>query len=226
MATKQYLDKAGLKEVLLKLKEKFAEVDAVIFRGAVANVAGLPSLSSSGIKAGDMYTITNADTTTADFVEGAGKTIDAYSEVVIVNQGTEAAPVYKWYVMGNVFTIKDKTSFGDTFPAAPFDGQAFLYTGPNTYDYTAVASPDPADDPSALGWYESDGSGGYVLSVDTAPVSGKTYYTREDVYVKGGIYEYDETSDEWVSLAGNDIMNRITEQEIDDLFDELWPVNP
>lgn len=223
MATKQYLDKAGLKEVLLKLKEKFAEVDAVVFRGAVENVAALPALSGATTKAGDMYTVNNEDVTTADFVEGAGKAIDAFSEVVVVNTGTEAAPVYKWYVMGNVFTLKDKTSFGDAFPAAPFDEQAFLYTGPSTYDYVAVASPAATDDPSAFGWYESDGAGNYTLSTDTAPAAGKTYYTREDQYIKGGIYQYDGTNDEWVSLAGNDVMNRITEAEIDDLFDELWP---
>lgn len=222
MATKQYLDKAGLKEVLEKLKEKFAEVDAVIFRGGVADVAGLPGLSSAGIKAGDMYTIQNEDVTTADFVEGAGKTIDPYSEVVVVNQGTATAPVYKWYVLGNVFTIKDKTSFGTTFPAAPFNEQAFLYTGPNTFTYEA-ATLGTDDDPAALGLYESDGSGGYMLTTDTTPASGKTYYERLDEYVKGGIYEYDETNSEWVLLTNGDTMNRITEAEIDDLFDELWP---
>lgn len=222
MATKQYLDKEGLKEVLLKLREQFAEIDSVIFRGVVADVAALPSLSGGAVKAGDMYTIQNEDTTTADFVEGAGKAIDPYSEVVVVNQGTSAAPVLKWYVMGNVFTIKDKTSFGDTFPASPFDKQAFLYTGPNTYTYSEV-TPAGDEDPYALGWYESDGAGGYILSTDNTIQSGKTYYTREDEYVKGGIYEYDETSDEWVSLAGNDVMNRITEAEIDALFDEIFP---
>jgi len=222
MATKQYLDKAGLKEVLEKLKEKFAETDAVIFRGVVANVAGLPGLSSAAVKAGDMYTIQNEDVTTADFVEGAGKTIDPYSEVVVVNQGTATAPVLKWYVLGNVFTIKDKTSFGATLPAVPFDGQAFLYTGPNTFTYEA-ATLVADDDPAALGLYESDGSGGYVLTSDTTPAAGKTYYERLDEYVKGGIYEYDDTNSEWVLLSGNDAMNRITESEIDDLFSELWP---
>lgn len=222
MATKQYLDIEGLKEVLLKLKEQFTEIDSVIFRGAVANVAALPSLSGGTVKAGDMYTINEEDTTTADFVEGAGKTIDPYSEAVVVNQGTASAPVYKWYIMGNVFTIKDKTSFGETFPAAPFDGQAFLYTGPNTYTYSEV-TPAGDEDPSALGWYESAGSGGYIISTDTTAQAGKTYYTREDEYIKGAIYEYVEADDEWVSLAGNDVMNRITEAEIDALFDEIFP---
>ena len=223
MATKQYLDKAGLKEVLEKLKEKFADIEALVFQGVVQDVASLPSLSCAGMRAGLLYTIQDEDVTTADFVEGAGKTIDPWSEVVTVNVGTAAVPSYKWYVLGNVFTIKDKVSFGTAFPAAPFDGQAFLYLGADQYNYTAVASPAASDDPAALGWYESDGSGGYVLSTDHTPAAGKTYYEREDVAIKGGIYEWDDTNSEWVNVSGADRMNRITEVEIDDLFTELWP---
>lgn len=224
MATKNYLDKAGLKEVLKKLKEKFANIEAITLQGVIANVAGLPSLSADEVKAGIMYIIQNEDTTTADFVEGAGKTIDPWSEVVIVNTGTAAAPVYKWYVMGNVFTIKDKVGFGTTFPAAPFDGQAFLYLGPDRYNYVAVASPTATDDPAVLGWYvEAAGSGaGYAPATDHEPVPGTVYYTREDVAIKGGIYVCDETSSEWVNVSGADRMERITETEIDDLFSELW----
>lgn len=224
MATKNYLDKAGLKEVLEKLKEKFANIEALTFQGVVANVAALPSLSGAGMRAGLLYTIQNEGTTTADFVEGAGKTIDPWSEVVVVNTGTAAAPVYKWYVLGNVFTIKDKVGFGTAFPAAPFDGQAFLYLGADQYDYVAVESPAATDDPAVLGWYVSAaGSGsGYAPATDHEPVSGTTYYTREDVAIKGGIYEYDETESKWVNV-GADRMNRITETEIDDLFSELWP---
>lgn len=223
MATKQYLDKAGLKEVLTLLKEKFADIEALVLVGPVQNVAALPSLASAGIRAGLMYIIQDEDVTTADFYEGAGKTIDPNSEVVVINTGTPASPVYKWYVLGNVFTIKDKVSFGTTFPTAPFDGQGFLYLGPDQYSYTAVASPAAGADPQANGWYESDGSGGYVLSSDTSVQVGKTYYERIDVAIKGAIYEWDATASEWVNVAGADRMNRITEQEIDDLFDELWP---
>ena len=222
MATKQYLDKAGLKEVLTLLKEKFADIEALVLVGPVQNVASLPSLSGAGMRAGLMYIIENEDTTTADFYEGAGKTIDPNSEVVVINTGTAASPVYKWYVLGNVFTIKDKVSFGDTMPSAPFDGQGFLYLGDDVYNYNAISNPPAGSDPQANGWYEASGSS-YVPSTDTSVQAGKTYYEREDVYIKGGIYEWDDTNSEWVNVAGADRMNRITEQEIDDLFDELWP---
>lgn len=127
-----YLDKQGLETVLKLLKNKISSiVDAVVFRGTVANVATLPSLSDTDVKPGDMYTVLNESTTTADFVEGAGKTIDPYTEVVVVNQGTVLSPEYKWYVLGNVFTQKDKISYGQALPNMPYDGMLFFYMGPD-----------------------------------------------------------------------------------------------
>lgn len=221
MATKQYLDKAGLKEVLTKLKEKFASIDAIAFKDAVANVAALPALSDA--KAGWMYTITSEDTTTVDFVEGDGKTIDPYSEVVCVNKGTESVPVLKWFVMGNVFSLKDKVSFGETLPVTPFDKQGFCYTGENTYKYTA-ATPSGTENPAAYSWYEKTGDT-YTLSVDVSVDPGKTYYEREDDKIKGIIYVYDAAESKWTSgTADSDTdMVPITGTEIDSLFVELWP---
>ena len=221
MATNQYLDKAGLKEVLKKLKEKFASIDAIVFKDAVANVAALPALSDA--KAGWMYTITSEDTTTADFVEGDGKTIDPYSEVVCVNKGTESVPVLKWFVMGNVFSLKDKVSFGETLPVTPLDKQAFCYTGENTYKYTA-ATPSGTENPAAYSWYEKVGEN-YTPSTDTSVDPGKTYYEREDDKIKGIIYVYDAAESKWISgVADSDTdMVPITDTEIDNLFNELWP---
>lgn len=220
MATNQYLDKAGLKEVLKKLKEKFASIDAIIFKDAVANVAALPALSD--VKAGWMYTITGEDTTTADFVEGTGKTIDPYSEVVCVNKGTESVPVLKWFVMGNVFSLKDKVSFGETLPVTPFDKQAFCYTGENTYKFTA-ATPAGSENPAAYSWYEKVGEN-YTPSTDTFVDPGKTYYEREDDKIKGIIYVYDAAESKWISgTADSDTdMVPITDTEIDNLFNKLW----
>lgn len=221
MANKQYLDYDGLKEVLTKLKEKFASIDAIIFKDAVANVAALPALGDA--KAGWMYTITSEDMTTADFVEGTGKTIDAFSEVVCVNKGTEAVPVLKWFVMGNVFSLKDKVSFGETFPVAPVDKQAFCYTGENTYTYTA-ATPAGSENPAAYSWYEKVGEN-YTPSTDVSVDPGKTYYERKDDKIKGIIYVYDALATKWIpgTVDSDTDMVPITDTEIDSLFDELWP---
>lgn len=221
MTNKQYLDYDGLKEVLTKLKEKFASIDAIIFKDAVANVAALPALGAA--KAGWMYTITSEDTTTADFVEGVGKTIDAFSEVVCVNKGTEAVPELKWFVMGNVFSLKDKVSFGETLPVAPVDKQAFCYTGENTYTYTA-ATPSGSENPAAYSWYEKVGEN-YTPSTDVSVDPGKTYYERKDDKIKGIIYVYDAAESKWISGAADSDtdMVPITDTEIDNLFNELWP---
>lgn len=222
MANKQYLDYDGLKEVLTKLKEKFASIDAITFKDAVANVAALPALSVA--KAGWMYTITSEDTTTADFVEGTGKVIDAFSEVVCVNKGTESVPELKWFVMGNVFSLKDKVSFGEELPVAPFNKQVFCYTGENTYKYTA-ATPSGTENPAAYSWYEKVGEN-YTPSTDVSVDPGKTYYEREDDKIKGIIYVYDSAESKWISGAtgGDTDMVPITDTEIDSLFDELWPI--
>lgn len=221
MATNQYLDKAGLKKVLTKLKEKFASIDAIVFKDAVANIAALPALGDA--KAGWMYTITGEDTTTADFVEGAGKVIDTFAEVVCVNKGTESVPELKWFVMGNVFSLKDKVSFGEELPVAPFDKQAFCYTGENTYKYTA-ATPVGSESPAAYSWYEKVGES-YTPSTDVSVDPGKTYYEREDDKIKGIIYVYDAAESKWTSgTADSDTdMVPITGTEIDSLFVELWP---
>ena len=92
------------------------------------------------MRAGLLYIIESADQTNVNFIEGAGKKIDPYSEVVTINTGTAESPVYKWCFLGSVFTVKDKVSFGTAFPTAPFDGQAFLYVGEDKYTYSQVPS--------------------------------------------------------------------------------------
>lgn len=231
MATNKYLDKAGLKEVLEKLKEKFAGIEALVLQGSVANVASLPSLSDAGMRAGLLYIIESADQTNVNFIEGAGKKIDPYSEVVTINTGTAESPVYKWCFLGSVFTVKDKVSFGTAFPTAPFNGQAFLYVGEDKYTYSQVPSPTDTDDPAVLGWFVNKGSGVYEPATEHAPekveilgnVVVTPYYIREDVAIKGGIYKWNETDSKWVSVSGTERMDSITEAEIDDLFSIFWP---
>jgi len=64
--------------------------------GSVA-FANLPTLSASVL--GNVYNVTDAFTTTNDFVEGAGKSYPANTNVVVVNTGTSASPVYKFDVL-------------------------------------------------------------------------------------------------------------------------------
>lgn len=62
----------------------------------------------------------------------------------------------------------DKLTWGTALPASGMeDGDPFLYMGPDTSTYEEASGLTPESNPQALGLYESDGSGGYVLSTDT-----------------------------------------------------------
>jgi hypothetical protein len=71
------LDKDGLDHLVEKLKAYFSKTEALIFQGTAATVAGLPALTGTGhAEIGDVYMFTADATTSADFVEGAGKLIN------------------------------------------------------------------------------------------------------------------------------------------------------
>lgn len=62
-------------------------------KGSVA-FANLPQLTAANLN--NMYNVTDSFTTTADFVEGAGVSYPAGTNVAIINTGTDANPVYKY----------------------------------------------------------------------------------------------------------------------------------
>lgn len=176
-----------------------------------------------------------------------------------------ADTVKKWDILGGVFDLEGRyLEFGKEFPVSPVDERVFLYMGEDTFTYDVVASPEgrPVDndyyeavdvynavtpvgdeDPSAEGWYESDGliPPTYTLTADTSVQAGKTYYTKDVDYIPsidvavdpsktyylknaqyktGVIYQYDATATEWVAKSGGasgDLIP-ITTKEIDDLF--------
>lgn len=66
---------------------------ALIPSGSIA-FADLPALAKANLN--KIYNITDGFTTTADFVEGAGKAYPAGTNVAIINVGTEDAPTYKY----------------------------------------------------------------------------------------------------------------------------------
>ena len=79
-----------------------AVVGALKPKGSVA-FASLPALTSANLNS--MYNVTDAFTTTADFVEGAGKSYPAGTNVAIINTGTDASPVYKYDTMTGVIDL-------------------------------------------------------------------------------------------------------------------------
>lgn len=82
-----------------------SDVDAAIESAVVGALkpkgsttfANLPALSAANLNS--MYNISDSFTTTADFVEGAGVSYPAGTNVAIINTGTDQNPVYKYDAM-------------------------------------------------------------------------------------------------------------------------------
>ena len=87
-ATKNYVDSVA--------------VGALRPAGSVA-FANLPTLSSANLNR--VVNVTDAFTTTADFVEGAGKDYPAGTNVAIINTGTTENPVYKYDIYGSFIDL-------------------------------------------------------------------------------------------------------------------------
>lgn len=215
MATKKYLDYEGLQAFKAKCDEFYAINGALVFKGTVPTISQLPTVSGEHV--GNMYNVVAAGTTTADFVEGAGKELKAGDNVVAVNVASTGSPAeMKWDILGGVFKLADKLTFGSSMPASPDNGDTFLYMGETSYTYTAV-TPAGTENPSALGWYENVG-GEWVLSQDETVDAQKTYYTRAEQYVKGVIYVYNASGSQWIPQTSGDIMIPITTTEVNNLF--------
>lgn len=225
----QYVDKQGVETILKLLKNKISSiVDAVVFRGTVNSVADLPLLSDADIKPGDMYTVLTESQTTTDFVEGAGETIDPYTEVVVVNQGTVLNPEYKWYVLGNVFTTKDKISYGTSLPNMPYDGMLFFYMGP---DVTTTGNELYSN--SFYAYNESENTWDYLWTLsdkiwrgtqaewDALSAAEKDKYEQAEIIGldnNGVVYVVDRIE------AGN--MNPVTSNAVYDAMNDIETITP
>ena len=177
------------------------------------------------------FTVTALAETFADFTKEAVSDEDAIAELGTKYTGsafadlnvyteTITADVMKWCLLGPVFDVSDKLTFGDTMPSNPEDGDVFLYMGATTYVYTEVTV-NPGDDPAALGWYHSDDDGAtWSLATEhTADTATYKYATKDEQYVTGVIYKYDLSQTKWVAQSSGDSLVPITNGEIDVLFE-------
>lgn len=71
-----------------------AQEEAFVSYGGAVTFATLPALSAANV--GKFYLVTDAFTTTSDFVIGAGHPMPADSHIAIINTGTAQNPVYKY----------------------------------------------------------------------------------------------------------------------------------
>ena len=80
-----------------------AQISSTYQPGGSVAFASLPALSAD--KLGFVYNVTDAFTTNANFVEGAGKSFPAGTDVAIINTGTAESPVYKYNVLAGFIDL-------------------------------------------------------------------------------------------------------------------------
>lgn len=79
-----------------------AQVGALKPKGSVT-FANLPTLTAAN--ANTVYNVSDAFTTTIDFIEGVGVSYPAGTNVAIINTGTEQNPVYKYDAMTGMIDL-------------------------------------------------------------------------------------------------------------------------
>jgi len=128
MAKKKYLDEHGLSTLIGLIKESVVKIykvkGSVIYADAayLADPNKHSDIDSVGIwqlidgawikitefEVGWVYNIENEFTTDASFVEGAGSTVEAGSNIVVAEAVDNAGSItYKWDQLGNVLDLTD-----------------------------------------------------------------------------------------------------------------------
>lgn len=132
----KYLDEQGLESVINRIKADFAKKSNTLagygigdaytktecdeqIAAAVSSVykplgsttfANLPAPSTLAV--GDVYNVSDDFTTTSDFIEGAGKTFPAGTNVVVVDNGG----VKMWDVLAGMVDLSDYAKLADFDP--------------------------------------------------------------------------------------------------------------
>lgn len=152
-----------------------------------------PELSSNIL--GNVYNIEDDFTTTSDFVEGAGKSYSAGTNIVAVDIGTELTPNIKWDVLSafiDLTSYQEKMQYG-VLPEASANlvDKIYQYIGATNVYYTNGYFYKCIENPSSAGTYiwvqaSTQPDKDTVIQLDTMPIP-----TSND---EGRIIEYVGTS--------------------------------
>ena len=110
-------------ELLGELNTKIDNLpQAIVPKGTVA-FASLPSLANVSI--GDMYNVSDAFTTTSDFIT-SGLAVKGNSCVYVANVGTDSAPVLKWNIFANIQLDIEVVAYDDFDPTTIASNKIYL----------------------------------------------------------------------------------------------------
>lgn len=197
---KTYLDYEGLQHFYERIKEKFAPIQAILFKSTVEDIASLPALNT--VQPGWMYNIKTGGLTTEDFVEGAGHIVADGENIAAVElltgeytkvaspAATDDPKALGWYEVDtttDVYTLSTDTAV---------DVSKTYYQAQGTTPETYVAvTPIGTENPSTEGWYEKETVVTYKLSQDRLPQAGKDYFEAGTVMkwdLMGGVFDLED----------------------------------
>ena len=170
-----------LTEMIVKTKEYVNQKVLGLYNpaGSIA-FASLPALGSNVL--GNVYDITDEFTTTADFVEGAGKRYTAGTNVAIVNIGTKQSPIYKYDALSGMY-----------------DFSAYVVASADANGLPDILTPDEhvlylVQTTGGYNMFFYNGSAFEKVNID-APIVQVTSMPTAVVGLVGTIYQYIGTTD-------------------------------
>lgn len=122
-----------------EVQNAIATAISVVYKpaGSVASVAELPALAAGVL--GNVYNFTAGFETTADFVEGAGKTYPVGTDVAIVDVDTTGeSPVYKYNALAGFVDLSDYLSTSDAGAGISISAQGKIEIDPTKFETTGL----------------------------------------------------------------------------------------
>lgn len=147
MAIISYLNIDGVRKIASEVKKRVSQMynikgsvryineDAVdttfTSTGVWKNLAGTWTKISS-FKVGDVFNVENAFETDTDFIEGAGNKVAGGTNIVVVNDGTDVAPVLKFDLLANAMSL-------DAYQLKALQNPVTVFSNQTPTVYTAAA---------------------------------------------------------------------------------------
>lgn len=133
--------------------------------------ANLPALTAANLN--KLLNVTDAFTTTADFVEGAGVNYPAGTNVAIINTGSDASPVYKYDAMTGVVDLSGYLQKSGGTMTGDINMGSHQVTGLSTpTNNTDAATKKYVDDAVAGGVHSATGTIGTSATSASVSYSG------------------------------------------------------
>lgn len=221
MAIISYLNIDGVRKIASEVKKRVSQMynikgsvryineDAVdttfTSTGVWKNLAGTWTKIDS-FKVGDVFNIENSFTTDTDFVEGAGNKVTGGTNIVVVNDGTDVAPVLKFDLLANAMSL-------DAYQLKALQTPVSVFTNQTPTVYTASA-----DLPS------SEAVASATITDLMIAIIGGTSSEAGDVYrASVTVNASDETLNDitWVKLG-----DQLTVEGVLSLLAEVTPNTP